>query len=61
MCVPASVLWLQDVQQELLDVTGGELVDVPWRHVSSSNLQLMFHGLDNPAKDNKINNNSVYE
>lgn len=49
--VPASVLWLQDIQQELLDVAGGELVDVLGWHVSRPDLQLMFHGLDNPSGD----------
>jgi len=47
--VPAGVLRLQDVQQELLDVAGGELVDVLRCHVSSSDLQLMLHGLNDPS------------
>lgn len=45
------VLWLQDVQQELLDVAGGELVDVLRRHVSCTDLQLVLHGLDDPPGD----------
>ncbi len=45
------MLWLQDIQQELLDVAGGELVDVLGWHVSRPDLQLMFHGLDNPSGD----------
>lgn len=49
--VPAGVLWLQDVQQELLDVAGGQLVDVLRWHVSRPDLQLVFHGLDNPSGD----------
>lgn len=49
--VPASVLRLQDVEQELLDVTRRELVDILWWHVSCPDLQLMFHGLDNPSGD----------
>lgn len=44
-------MWLQDVQQELLDVAGGQLVDVLGGHVSRPDLQLMFHGLDNPSGD----------
>lgn len=45
------VLWLQDVQQQLLDVAGGELVDVLGRHVSCTDLQLVLHGLDDPSGD----------
>lgn len=46
--LPASVLGLQDIQQQLLDVTWRKLVDVLWGHVPSPNFQFMFHGLDNP-------------
>ncbi len=49
--IPAGVLRLQDVEQQLLDVAGGELVDVLGRQVSCTDLQLMFHGLDNPSGD----------
>lgn len=46
---PASVLRLQHVQQKLLDVAGGELVDVLGWHVSCHDLQFMFHSLDDPS------------
>lgn len=49
--VPAGVLRLQDVQQQLLDVAGGQLVDVLGGHVSCPDLQFMFHGLDDPPGD----------
>lgn len=47
--IPASVLRLQHVQQKLLDVARGELVDVLGWHVSCHDLQFMFHSLDNPS------------
>lgn len=49
--VPAGVLRLEDVQEELLDVAGRELVDVLWWHVSSADLQLVLHGLHNPSEN----------
>lgn len=51
--VPARVLGLQDIQQQLLDVTGRQLVDVLWGHVPSPNFQFMFHGLDDPPESTR--------
>ena len=46
--LPAGVLGLQDIQQQLLDVAWRQLVDVLGGHVPSPNLQLVLHGLDDP-------------
>lgn len=49
---PASLLRLEDIQQELFDITRGHLVDVLRWHFPSTNLQLMFHSLNNPPNWN---------
>lgn len=64
---PAILLRLEDIQQELFDITRGHLIDVLRWHVPSTNLQLMFHCLNNPpdwnmsmtkkfVKETRVNN-----
>lgn len=48
--LPAGLLGLEDVEQQLLDVAGGQLVDVLGGHVPGTDLQLVFHSLDDPPE-----------
>ena len=57
--VPAAELGLQDVQQQLLDVARGQLVDVPGRQLPRTDLQLVLHGLEDPAWGGGIQNESL--
>ena len=50
-CVPAADLRLQYVQQQLLDVAGGQLVHILGRQFPRTDLQLVLHGLEDPAGD----------
>lgn len=54
------MLRLQDVQQELLDVTWGELVDVLRWQVSRADLQLMFHRLDDPTGNTQSSGKTMF-
>lgn len=48
--LPALLLGLQNVQQELLHFARGHLVQVLGRHVPSTDLQLVLHRVDNPPE-----------
>lgn len=48
--LPARLLRLQNVQQELLHLARGQLVQVLGRQVPSTDLQLVLHRVDNPPE-----------
>lgn len=49
--LPARLLRLQNVQQKLLHLTGGHLVQVLGWHIPSTDFQFILHGMDDPSTE----------
>jgi len=48
--LPPLLLWLKNIQQELLHFTRGHLVQVLGWHIPSTEFQFILHGMDNPSE-----------